>query len=727
MDSSNGPELQVKYSVTGEENVKKANAEVIDSTKRVDAQVKQSGSSFEKYRDILGKVSAFAGGAFVTAALAAGTAVYAANEQVVALDKSLRVSSGSMQNYERNQRALQEVADKYHKSIFTVAEGFNMLTRETRDTINEGLRTKQMFDDLTVVSGKIGYTVNDTTDKFGGFIDKMKEGNVDSTNLADELDKRLYEAFVKVAEGMGATTGELNELLKESDEAVATVLPQLTAELKNALGDIPQQDAKDLGGSFEYARSKLTLLLDGLFQTSGGKSAIAQAAEDAGGYLDVLNKIVREHGVAAAGGAMISKGVVGLAGAVTGLPLELDPFGYGAEQTTRAQREALGKSKSYGNGMPIGWSQSGNPNGLMPSQFAQKEFNIAAGLAENRVKAEEKANKKIIDAAKKAAAERKRELDAITRQEIQDSNDRIREGLRAAEEGVRKHYADRPSSNISGQFKTNTGYDRKFNDSGLTKSHSEFSNPVSMGKAPNFDHIIASINLINDAWGRNFVMVNNATKAINDLAIATQKMDDQYRGAISTISEGGTVNAFAALAEGLGDIAAGTGSIEEVGAKVASAMGTMIQQIGEATIAYGVTKSGLEKALAASFGTPGAGVAAILIGAAAIAAGAALKAAATKSQNQAMNRMWDGGIPDSVGTDRIPTLLSPTEIVLPQREQAQLYGLIKQTNTGSINSPAVGVGAYNSSKMEVSFKGELLGSTIHLSNKRAAMEANYYF
>lgn len=725
MANQNGPELQVKYSVAGMEEVEQANQKVIESAKKTESQVKQTSSTFEKYKDIVGKVSAIAGGAFVTTALAMGKAIYNANEQVNALDKSLRVASGTMQNYERNQKALQDVADKYHKSIFMIAEGYNTLTRETRGTINEGARTQQMFDDLTVSSGKIGYSLTDTTDRLGGFVDKMKQGTVDSTNLSDELDKRLYEAFVKVAQGMNLTAGELNAVLKESDDAVSTVLPKLTAELKNALGDVPQNDAKDLGDRIEYAHSKLTLLLDGLFDTSGGKTALATAADDAGGLLDILNKINREHGIMAAGGAAISMAAVKASSGFFGVDYELDPFGYKGQIDTENQRKVLSKATSYGNGMPIGWAQSGARGGKMPSEYAQADFDISAAAAQNRAEAEEKANQKIIAAMKKAAAERKRALDEITRQEIADSDQRIRDGIAAAEEAVRKHYAERPSSNISGPLMTNTGTVRKFNDSSFTKSHEEFSSPVSMGGDLNYDHIIAQINLMNDAWGRNFVMVTNATRATNDLAIATQKMDQQYADAISSIAGAGTVSTFSALAEGLGEVAAGTGGIEKVGAKVANAFGGMVQQIGEAMIAYGVTKSGLEKALAATFGTPGGGVAAIAIGAAAVAAGSLLKAKANQSQSQAMSRMWDGGIAEPMGTDRIPVMLTPGEMVFPVREQQQLSAMIKRTNTGSINSPAVGVGAYNPN-MKVSFEGELRGSTIHLANNRAGLEANYY-
>lgn len=714
--TENGPELKFKYSVDVED-FKKGNQEVKNEVRSIGPEVQKAGGFMKGYSDLLGKAAAIGSGVFATAMLAVGKAVYSANEQVKNLTRAVEIASGSQEAYARNTSILQGIADKYHKSIFALAGGFTTLTRETRGTINEGARTQQIFDQLTTVSGKLGYTVDTTTDHLSGFIDKMKQGTVDSTGLTDELDKRLYEAFIKVADGMGVTAAELNEVLKESDDAVNTVLPALTRELSNALGDVPQKDAQDLGDKVEYAQSKLTMLLDGLFSTSGAKSALAGAAEDAGGLLDVLDKINRQHGIMAAGGAALTSGAFGVVNAATGLNLDLDPFGYKSQVDAQSQRAAIGSGK-YIDGNAIPWMQKESSKFNLPSQ---KDFDIAGQALAMRAEAEQKANEKLIAENKKQAAERKRALDEINRREIQESNQRIRDGIIAAELAVAEKYT---------KFNGTLGNVKQADMSGIQSYYKGFgdldfqqlSNTSASGNTTNYDHITAQINNMSQAWWNEKAAKDASNASSAELSLGLEGLNKE----LAQIEKQGKLDIFSGIAEGLGEIMVNTGEIENVGAKLGAAFGGMIAQTGKAIITYGITMEGVQKALAASFTNP---TVALVVGAAAVMAGSALKAAATKSQSDSFDRKWTGGIADgAMGIDKVPTMLTAGEMVLTGHDQRNLYGFLSGSMPGSLGSNFAGSSGNGRgrTRIEIHLESELRGSTIYQANRRGGREQKYF-
>lgn len=710
-----GPEIKVRYTADVTD-LKKGSAEAKQVVQSVEPEVKKTSRSFEDYSEVLKKGAAIAGGTFVTAAIAVATAVSNANEQVKALDKSVRISSGSNENYTANLSALQNISDRYQQSIFGLASGFNELTRETRGTINEGSATALMFDQLVNVSDKTGFSIDETTGSLGGFIDKMKQGTVDSTNLTNELDKRLYEAFVKVSEGMGLTVAELNEVLKTSDEAVATVLPQLVSGLSDALGSVPQKDAADLAEKIEYAKSKLTVFLDGLFQTSGAKSVLAQGAADAGDLLSALDKINRSHGLMAAGGAAIVAGSVKVASAVTGQDLNYDPMGYMAAQELTNQRSALGAATKYAGGKSIGWNQKSENQYKLPSEYTKEDFDIAAAAYQNRIEAEAKANQKLIAEAKRQAAERKRENDAINRKEIEESNQRIKDGVFAAEQAAEEAY--RKNNGILGPIGQlqKTGIVDNRTRSG-EKTGQSFSQ--SGGDPIDFKKTTDQIAGMTEAWWKEKQAKDANIASTNDLAIRMENLGEQ----MSAIMDQGKIEFFTGLGESLGELAVDTGNLESAGAKIGRIMGEMIQGIGKAIIAYAMTMEGLKTAMKAAFASPWV---ALAVGVAAVAAGQAVKASAQKQSNQASQRFWTGGIVDGpAGIDMVPTKLSKNEMVLTEGDQSRLWGVVRGTNSGmGMRTPFSGSGSDMAIQVEMEYR--MSGSDIYVSSRKGKRKHDYF-
>ncbi len=679
-------------------------------TKELAPELKNAGNSGKDYTAAIGK-AVEVGGIFVTAALAIAKAIFDANQQVEAMDKSLRISSGTQENYIQNTNYLNEVSNRYKKSIFDLASGFNELTRETRGTVNEGEHTAEIFDTLVGVSDKMGVSVDETTGSFGGFIDKMKQGTVDSTGLSNEIDKRLYEAFVKVAKQMGLTAGELNEVLKASDEAVSSVLPALAEELEKSMGDIPQQNAHDLGDSFAYAWSKLTVFLDGLAKTSGAKTVFAQAADDAGDLLDQLNILNRQKGFTSA--------VMGLMDAgYEKLTLQTGWKGPTIEYA-RQQQSLQNQTPLMGNSFALpGEIGNYSKSPIKPSG----EYDVIAEATKIRLEAEAAANKKLIEAAKRQAAERKRALDAISRQEVEDSKRRVAEQIAAALSDVDRKYRKNngivgPMSQLQG-VGIDRGHDNNF------KPTQSFTNPsTGGGEGLSFDHVTDQIKAMTKEWWNEKNAKDASATASKNLAIGMSGLNAEIENAINQSK----AQLFVGLGESLGELVVDFGSIDNVGDRVASLLGDMISQVGKAIIAYAVTMEGLKTVLAESFGNWGV---ALAVGFAAVAAGAALKASASKSKEQTASKFYTGGVVGGPnGIDNINAMLSPREMVISEPDQNKLWGFIKGTYSGSMMDGRYnpgGGGGSGGGVLSVQMDYRLRGSDIFISAKKGERKGNYF-
>jgi hypothetical protein len=643
------PEIVVKF-VTDLSEYEKGSKKVVDDSKKVEKELEKVDKTGSKLGSTFQKIAAFAGGTFVTAILAVGTAVYAANQQVDNFDKALKVSSGSQQNYRKNAEAIQNTADKFKKSIFSLGESFFQLTRETRGTVNEGSATEDMFNNLVSVSTKVGMSVDEVTDRFSGFIDKMKEGAVDSKGLTNEMDKRLYEALMKIAKQAGVTGAELNEIFKDSDDAVNNILPQLAAELENALGDVQHKNAQDLGDKIEYTTSKLTVFLDGLFKTSGLKSVFSRAIDDAGDFLTVIDKVNREHGIMAAGGAAIS-----MAGA-TALGFQHDPYGYGkaAEQKAVTDKKGNSDKASYG---------------------------LAEAAYDLRRAAEQKAHEKWVKEQKRLAAERKRELDEITRQEIANSNQRIKDGEKAAEAKVNESYENRATSKTPGYAPRPGGTKETYNPSNFT-SYTEFVQPLSQAIPilERFAHIVEQINGLTPIDWAEKLRAEEFQREQNYLDQTAQELAETVGQELSAAFEQAGRATFQAVGDMIGAIAMGGKGMQDVGNIFFQIAADLFERMGQALL----TASGIFKAGELAIGSMNAGVA--LAGAVlSFAAASMLKSQIKNSGEQARGRFFTGGIVTGrVGVDNIPVNVSAGEMILNGRDQRQLMGLINGTSIAAM-------------------------------------------
>lgn len=711
-ESSKGPEIVTKFSVDLSE-IKKGSAEAKQEIKGVSAEadratgsgkgmaesMTKAGSSMKSLGDISDKASAILGGTFVTAALAIVGAIAAANAEVEGFDKSVRISSGTQQNYAVNMASLDTIADKYKKNIFELAGGFNELARETRGTALEGKPTAEIFDTIVSVSKKMGVAVDDTTGSLTGFIDKMKQGTVDSTSLSNEVDKRLYEAFSKVSESMGLTNEELNKVLKTSDEAVSTVLPKLAEELSNAMGDIPQKDAHDLGEAVGYATGKLTILLDSLFQTSGVKSFLAQAAEDAGGLMDQLALLAKERGVTGVALGLMDAGAETL---LNGTGFQGPSLKYARD---RNQVPLMGKDfKLPGDYM------------FAPKPLSDGESKILQAAEKLRAKEAEEANKKRIADAKRHAADRKREEDAIVKQEIYESEQRIRTAILATKTALdelysKNHSVISPVGMITPKGIT-TGLDNNLNKT------QKFTNDT--GQGPNLDHVTSQIESQNKAWWDNVVAQKEAARTSNDTAISLESLGETLK----KIGDQAKMELFVGFGETLGQLSVDATSVDNIKNKIAMTMGDLISSTGKAIVAWAITQEGLQKTLEATFSNP---YVALAVGVAAIAAGAALKASAGKAQKNAAQRLWTGGeVIGRAGIDTVPTMLTPGEVVTTSADQNKFIGAIKGISSGRDLTPRTSSGSTGNSTMKIEVFGQLNGSVIELASRQGSKDNKHF-
>jgi len=444
--------------------------------------------------------------------------------------------------------------------------------------------------------------------------------------------------------------------------------------------------------------------LDGLFQTTGAKSALAQGAEDAGSFLDALDKINRRHGLMAAGGAAIVKGATAVASAlVPGVEFSTDPFGY---QDSASQTAGLKNNKAYNNGQSIGWNQDPATNKYkLPSQITQKDIDVAAEGMKLRAAEEEKANQKRIADEKRLAAERKRALDEISRLEIEESNQRIKDEVAASFSSIEAKYRTNNSDiNTPGMAKP-TGTDLNY-DYGSDKFNKEFSKQsTGDGSAKNFDKIIAGMQ----------DQVEKLKSTYKDAGNSISEDVQQLSSNISSALQNAAADSAVAFGEMIGAALSGGSGFEDAGKKMGLILARMLQDLGKALIAFATLKIAASKVFSNPYVALGEGIEALAVG-------VVLK---NKFENAETQGFYTGGIVKGrSGVDNIPINVSSGEMILTNTQQGRLFGMLDgaysghsmNANYGSANS---GGGGF-SGELSTTIKGTDLDVLLKYGQKKNA-------
>lgn len=612
----------------------------------------------------------------LSAAMQAGKMFLDATSQVQKYENILKVASGTQEEYAKNTAFLEGLSDKYNKNVLELGKSYAKLATATRGTNLEGEKTDRLFAAVTATSSALQMSVDETNGTFQAFIQMVSKGNVQAEELRGQLGERLVGAFNLAAQAMGVSTQELNKMLERGDVLAADLLPKLTVELEKTFGSQAQQNANNLASNIDYAKGQAIMFLGEFGKTSGITEGLNEMASSMGELFNWLRKLNNESGVA---NGFFDR-MFTLPGFSLGANSQAgkgDPIYNASNKKLQDIIAGMGKSKSA----PFSNATSNTDSNAYGSQF---------GIHERNKKAEDQIKK---DADRKAA-EAERAINAWVSEQIQQSKDRIAEGVFEAERKVNAKH-------------------RKYNsdiDAPGIVSNSGTSTITGDGSATNYDRPIANMSAAVDAAIAEQERLRRATEDFEE------SFDQSMKNALG--------NALANTAQGVGElvagIATGTADIEDVGNTFAAIIATLLRQIADALVAYAATKLLANEAF--KTGNPY-----VALAAAAIAYGASAIAQSQINQSgEDAAGMWTGGVVDGPGgRDRVPIMATKGEMVVNGSQQQRLWGIISGAYS-SRDLRGVSGGSAMGAEVTVRVEGRLKSGDIDLSGKAGNRGNNYF-
>lgn len=608
-----------------------------------------------------------------------------ATKAVQKYENQLKVASGSQEDYAKNTAFLEDLADKYNKNVLELGKNFAQLTIATRGTNLEGEKTERLFAAVTATSAALQMSVDETNGTFQAFIQMVSKGNVQAEELRGQLGERLYGAFNLAAKSMGVTTSELNKMLEQGEVLASDLLPKLTVELENTFGEQAQQNANNLGSNIDYATGQATLFFAELGKTSGITDGLNSMASAMGSVFNQLRKLNSESGI-----------VDGFFDRMFTLPgNKLSGSGTGEDIFDAADKKFkdalanLGKGKSSA---PFSGAQSNTDTGSYGAQYGIRDINPAA---EAKIKQQNEL------AANKAAAA----IDKWVSEQIQQSKDRIAEGLlNLSYDNTLSQTKYHGVLGAMGQ-KDSTGIKRVYNPKAGSSSNA-FSNPVTGdGSAGNYDHIIAGMDDAIEKIKERYARIQNATDDFSE------RLDEALKAAFANFA----AESLEGMGKLIGGLATGTAGLEDVGNTFLGIMANLFESIGRALAQHAALLFAAK--IAISTNNPVAAAAGAVL---AFAASTAVKASMQKSAEQAF---YSGGIVQgSGGVDNVHTALSPGEMVLNGGQQGRLWNMITGANTGREFAGSGG----GLQTQHVTVHGRIRSGDIDLSGKQGERKNRYF-
>jgi len=240
--------------------------QAIDAVNALGTAAKNSSSGTDKLNDTLKKAKvnlddSADGAGRLTGALAKighyGAGLFAFNEVInftesiiqagIATEKlnnTFKFTTGSTAGAVAEIAYLREVSTRLGLELNSTASAYAKLSAASVGTSMQGQKTRDIFESIASASTVMGLSAAETEGALLAIGQMMSKGVVSAEELRGQLGERLPGAFQAAARGMGVTTAELGKMLESGTIMADDFLPKLAKELKNTLGDAPQDAAK---------------------------------------------------------------------------------------------------------------------------------------------------------------------------------------------------------------------------------------------------------------------------------------------------------------------------------------------------------------------------------------------------------------------------------------------------------------------------------------------------
>lgn len=178
---------------------------------------------------------------------------------------------------------LRKVTDIAGISFVEAGRGYARFLAASRASGQTLKQTQEQFTGISLVTGKLGLSVEDAAGTFKAFEQILSKGSVQAEELRGQLGDRLPGAYAIAATAMGKTTAELNKMTKAGDLASRDFVPKFVKALQVAYNVKADEPINTLQAAITRATNAVTLFYDAFAKN-------AQVAEAAKTVLAVFTK-----------------------------------------------------------------------------------------------------------------------------------------------------------------------------------------------------------------------------------------------------------------------------------------------------------------------------------------------------------------------------------------------------------------------------------------------------
>lgn len=225
------------------------------------------------------------------------------NRELRGTVNALEVILGSGEAATENLEILRQIAEDTGISFQALSRNYAGLTAAANKAGIEQNTVNELFSETSRVAGIFGLTQERTNRTFGALQQIISKGTVSLEELRQQLGEQLPIALAATAEGLGLTTGELNDLVSSGGLASEDFVVGFVNGLRQIEGEIDPANAaisrlqnqifdlqRGLGEALEPFEQAFTNLFSGVFNAAGEIADLDGFTAAAEGFRDALEE-----------------------------------------------------------------------------------------------------------------------------------------------------------------------------------------------------------------------------------------------------------------------------------------------------------------------------------------------------------------------------------------------------------------------------------------------------
>lgn len=185
------------------------------------------------------------------------------------------------------------IARRAGSGIAETANQYTRLTAASRGTNLEGQATRTIFENILFASQKMGASTDELMGSLRAVEQIMSKGKVTAEELRQQLGDRMPGAIAIMAQALGVTTAELDNMMKKG-QITSAALVQFAITAAKRLGVDVSQPINTIGAAEKRASDAILLFNRRLDESIGISKAYMNALN---GFANVMDTITKNIGI----------------------------------------------------------------------------------------------------------------------------------------------------------------------------------------------------------------------------------------------------------------------------------------------------------------------------------------------------------------------------------------------------------------------------------------------